>query len=114
MLSIIKVIGVKFKELAKKINIKQFHSIVLYEDKYLKTKIKEYDGRITTKFNNRKILNDDEYYSCLACIAIDSILTIDNKKYPQVFLEEFVYREKKSKIKYIADKLMDSDSDDNN
>lgn len=55
MLSIIKVIGVKFKELAKKINTKQFHSIVLYEDKYLKTKIKEYDGRITTKFNNMRM-----------------------------------------------------------
>ena len=55
MLSIIKVIGVKFKELAKKINIKQFHSIVVYEDKYLKTKIKEYDGRITTKFNNMRM-----------------------------------------------------------
>lgn len=103
----------KIKELEKK-DIKKFHSIVLYEDKNLKTKIKEYDGRITTKFNNRKILNDDGYYSCLAGIVIDSILTIDSKKYPQVFLEKFVYREKKSKIKRIAVKLMDSDSDDNN
>ena len=27
------------------------------------------------------------HYTCIACVTIDSVLTIDKKNYPQVYLE---------------------------
>ena len=50
-------------------------------------------------------------YTCIACITIDSVINIDKKNHPQVYLEECRYRIKKIKIpKFIKTKLK-SDSD---
>ena len=50
-------------------------------------------------------------YSCIACITIDSVLTIDKKNHPQVYLEECKYRIKKTQMpKFIKNELK-SDSD---
>ena len=35
------------------------------------------------------------HYICIACITIDSVINIDKKHYPQVYLEECKYSEKK-------------------
>ena len=53
------------------------------------------------------------YYTCIACITIDSVFIIDKKNHPQVYLEEFKYRIKKIKIpRFIKTRLKsDSDSD---
>ena len=53
------------------------------------------------------------YYTCIACITFDSVLTIDKKNHPQVYLGECKYRIKKIKIpKFIKTELKsDSDSD---
>ena len=37
------------------------------------------------------------YYTCIACITIDSVFIFDKKNYPQVYLEECKYRIKKHK-----------------
>ena len=37
------------------------------------------------------------HYTCIACITIDSIMRIDKKTHPQVYLEECEYRVKKYK-----------------
>ena len=52
-------------------------------------------------------------YTCIACITIDSVINIDKKNHPQVYLEECRYRIKKIKTpKFIKTKLKsDSDSD---
>ena len=52
-------------------------------------------------------------YTCIVCITIDSVINIDKKNHPQVYLEECRYRIKKIKIpKFIKTKLKsDSDSD---
>ena len=34
------------------------------------------------------------HYTCIACITIDSIVRMDKKNYPQVYLEECKYRAK--------------------
>ena len=53
------------------------------------------------------------HYNSIACITIDSVLTIDKKNHPQVYLEECKYRIKKTQMpKFINTKLKsDSDSD---
>ena len=52
-------------------------------------------------------------YSCIACITIDSVLTIDKKNHPQVYLEECKYRIKKTQMpKFIKNELkLDSESE---
>ena len=52
-------------------------------------------------------------YTCIACITIDSILRINKKNHPQVYLEECKYKIKKTQMpKFIETELKsDSDSD---
>ena len=60
---------------------------------------------------------ENMYYTCIACITIDSVMIIDKKNHPQVYLEEFKYRIKKIKIprfiktRFISDSDSDLDSD---
>ena len=84
-----------------KLGIK-FHSEPVYEYKYLKAKVREFDGVIKTNFLGNGMPKENMYYTCIACITIDSVLTIDKKNHPQVYLEEGKYRIKKK---------TDSDSD---
>ena len=53
------------------------------------------------------------YYTCIACITIDSVLRINKKNRPQVYLEERKYKIKKKKMpKFInTDLKSDSNSD---
>ena len=70
-----------------KLSIK-FHSEPIYENNYLKTKVREYDGAIKTNFLGNGIPKEDIYYTSIACITIDSVLRIDKNNHPQVYLEE--------------------------
>ena len=77
-----------------KLNIK-FHSQPIYENKYLKAKVREFGGSIKTKFLGNGIPGDNTYYTCIACITLDSVLKMGKKYYPQVYLEECKYKVKK-------------------
>ena len=63
----------------------------MYNNKYIKTKIKIYNNRINTNFENNKIPENNEYCTCLSVILLDSIVKIENDYYPQIFLEESEY-----------------------
>ena len=62
------------------------------------------------------------YYSCIACITIDSVINFNEKNHPQVYLDYCKYRIKKTQIpKFIKNELksdsnldldLDLDSDD--
>ena len=61
----------------------------MYNDKYIKTKIKICNDKVHTNFQHNKIPNDNEYCACLSVILLDSIFVNSNKKYyPQIFLAE--------------------------
>ena len=64
------------------------HSESVYEYKYLKTKLREFDGVIKTNILGNDMPKENMYYTCITCITIDSILTIDKKDHPQVYSEE--------------------------
>ena len=66
----------------------EFHSQPIYENKYIKAKVREFNGNIKTNFLDNDIPKENTYYTCTACITIDSVLKIDKKNYPQVYLEE--------------------------
>ena len=112
-----------------KLGIK-FHSEPVYDKKYLKTKVREYDGVIKTNFLGNDVPNENMHYTCIACITIDSVMNMDKKNYPQVYLEECKYKIKKiqmsrfinveldldsdNELKYDNDSDSDSDSDNDN
>ena len=55
-----------------KLGIK-FHSEPIYEKKYLKAKIREFDDDIKTNFLGNGLPKENMYYTCIACITIDSV-----------------------------------------
>ena len=74
-----------------------FHSEPVYEYKYLKAKLREFDGVIKTTFLGNDMPKENMHYTCIACITIDSVMNIDKKNYLQVYLGECKYRVKKYK-----------------
>ena len=62
-----------------KLGIK-FHSEPVYEFKYLKAEVREFDGMIKTNFLGNDMQKENMYYTCLACITIDCVLAIDKIK----------------------------------
>ena len=95
-----------------KLSIK-FHSKPIYEQKYLKAKVREFDGVIKTNFLGNDIPKENMHYTCIACITIDSVIKIDKKNYPQVYLEECKYRLKKIQITRFINTELRSDSNSN-
>ena len=93
-----------------KIGIK-FHSDSIYEQKYLKAKVREFDGAIKTNFLGNDMPKENMHYTCIACITIDSVLTIDKKNHPQVYLEECKYRIKKTQMSKFINTELKSDSE---
>ena len=50
-------------------------------------------------------------YACIACISVDSVLKLDKKNYPQVYLEQCKYKVKIRKTKIFIGYEIDLDSD---
>ena len=38
---------------------------------------------------------ENMYYTCIVCITIDSVMKMNKKNYPQVYLEGYKYKRKK-------------------
>ena len=98
----------KYTEIWNKIkdilNVK-FHSQLIHDDKYIKTKIKTFNSMINTLFLGDEIPKETTHYACIAAISIDSVLRVDKKNYPQVYLEQCKYKLKKRKlVDFIDDK----------
>ena len=100
----------KIKRLIKK----GLNSEPVYNDKYIKTKIKIYNDKVYTNFQHNKMPKDNEYCACLSVILLDSIFVNSNKEYyPQIFLEECKYAIKDRKIiNTINEDLKLNESDD--
>ena len=62
-----------------KLSIK-IHSEPIYKQKYLKAKVREFDGMIKTNFLGNDMPKENMHYTCIACITIDSVFRIDIKK----------------------------------
>ena len=98
----------KFGTRLRKLNIK-FHSEPIYDKKYIKVKVREYDGMIKTNFLGDKVLNENMRYTCIACLTIDSVVRKNKKNYPQVYLEEFKYKIKKMQMPRFVNAELESE-----
>ena len=96
----------------------EFNSKPVYGDdeKYIKTKIKTYGDSIITNFHNKKMPKEKAPCKCLSIIMLDSVIKAKRKYYPQTFLEEGKYEQKRIKIENLVDDDLEkskSDSDSN-
>ena len=93
-----------------KLGIK-FHSEPVYEYKYLRVKVREFEGIIKTNFLGNGVPKENMHYTCIACITIDSVMKMDKKYFPQVYLEECKYKIKKIQMPRFINAELKSDSD---
>ena len=67
----------------------------VYDEKCMKAEVREFSGVIKTNFLSNEVSKENEHYTCIACITIDSVMRMEKKNYPQVYLEECKYKIKK-------------------
>ena len=77
----------------------------------MKDKVREFDGVIKTNFLGNEVPKENMHYTCIACITIDSVMRMDKKNYPQVYLEECKYRVKKIQMSRFINTELESDSE---
>ena len=68
---------------------------------------------IKTNFFGNGVPKENMHYTCIVCLAIDSVMKISKKNHPQVYLEECKYKMKKIQMsRFIStEQELDSDSD---
>ena len=53
---------------------------------------------------------ENMHYTCISCITIDSVMRMDKKNHPQLYLEECKYTIKKIKMSWLINAELKSDS----
>ena len=100
----------KYNEIWNKIKSlfkKELNSEPVYNDKYIKTQVSLYN----INFYGNKMPKENECYTCLCVILLDSIfVNSDNKYYPEIILNECKYEIKKV-INTITENLKLDESD---
>ena len=107
-----------WKKVEKSLRI-EFGSNPVYgdNDKYIKTKIRIYDGNVNTNFQGKKMPIEKAPCKSLLIIMLYSVVKAKKKHYPQLLLEECKYEPKKKKMKNLIDDDLQknsSDESDNN
>ena len=65
-----------WNEIKKTLN-KTFHSILVYEEKYIKAKVRQFNGVIKGNFLGEEIPKENLHYVCIACITIGSVMKME-------------------------------------
>ena len=85
----------KYKAIWTKIedlkNIK-LNALPVYDDRYIKTKIRTYGNKAYTKFHVLNVSEDDIEFESFAVIFTDSLLVCESKYYLQVYLDNCAYK----------------------
>ena len=66
---------------------------------------------IKTNFLGDELPNENVSYACIACITIDSVMSMQKKNYQQVYLEECKYKIKKIKMSKFINTELESESE---
>ena len=82
----------------------------VYDEKFIKVNIRQFNGVIKTNFLGDEIPKESMHYTCIACITVDSVMRMEKKNYPQVYLREFKYKMKKTKMFKFIDIGLESES----
>ena len=96
----------------KKLLKLKFTTNPICDGKYLLTKLKIFNGANKTTFSDDEMPMERNHYVCIAAIDIGSVLKIDKKVYPQVYLEQCKYKLKKRRPVDFIDFDIKTDRDD--
>ena len=68
-----------------KLNIK-FNCMPVYDKTYVKAQVREFDGKIKPNFLGKIVPKENMYYTCIACITIDSVMKMGKKLFSFLFI----------------------------
>ena len=77
----------------------------------MKAKVREFYSKIKTNLLGDGVPKENMHYTCIACITIDSVMRMDKKNYPQVYLDKSKYRVKKIQLSRFTNAELESDSE---
>ena len=97
-------------KIKEKLNI-TFHSMPVYDETYITVKVREFDSKIRKNFLGNEVPKENMHYTGISFIIIDSVMRMDKKNYPQVYLEECKYRVKKTQMSKFINAKLESDSE---
>ena len=70
----------------------ELNPLPVYDDRYIKTKIRTYGDKIYTNFRGLNVQKDDIACESFTVISIDSLLAYEKKYYSQVHLDNCAYK----------------------
>ena len=80
----------------------------VYDDRYIKIKIRTYSDKVYTNFGGLNVPEDDIEFESFTVISINSLLLYDNKYYLQVYLDNCAYKiVSKQIIDYLDENLFE-------
>ena len=91
---------IKYNEIWNKIKKtlnRKFHSMPVYDEKYIKTKVREFNGVIKTNFLGGEGPKDCVHYTCITCITIHSVTTMEKKELSTSLFRKMQVKDKKDK-----------------
>ena len=62
-------------------------------------------------FLGNNVPEENTYYTCIVCITLDSILKMNKKNYPQIYLEEYKYKVKQVRTPWFINTELELDSE---
>ena len=65
----------------------ELNALPVYDDRYIKTKIRTYDDKVYTNFHGLNVPENDIKCKSFTVISIDSLLVYENKYCLQVYLD---------------------------
>ena len=71
----------------------------IYDEKYIKAKVREINGVIKTNFLADEIPKENVHYTCIVMQLLILLWVWKKNNFPQVYLEECKYKKKKTKKK---------------
>ena len=113
----------KYTEIWEKISDlvnKKFDSDTIYKNKYINSKIRSYNNDIITDFRNidnktNKLPEKNEPCKWVSLISLDCNIKNNKKCYPQILLQECVYKVINKKVENIITNIdLDSSSESEN
>ena len=82
----------------------------VYHEKYIKAKVRQFNGMIKTNFLGDEIPKKNMHYAYIFCVTIDSVMRMEKTNYPQVYLGECKYKIKKAKTSNFKNIELESES----
>ena len=72
-------------------NIK-FNTLAVYDERYIKTKLKAYSNKVYTNFHSLNVPEDDIEWESFTVASIHTFLVYNSKYYLQLYLDNCAYK----------------------